>query len=498
LVFLAAVVLLLTSIIPIIPVNTAQAAGNPLNGSSRRLFYVFGRNPNTIDDVKAALGAGANALEPDVQVGASGDLVVAHEPNQSGKISLVDYLDKVHDEAFDSNLGLVVFDVKSEAASPDHGLEILKAVRAHLNISGIAVVVIISVATRDDGAIFDKLIGPNAEVQLGPREGVQIDEEDNAGNIVNYFVNEKHYEGNIGFGDGTIGPGPHLPRAIDGAVGIRAATGYPRAVTYVYTLENIKTMNAFIDAGVDGIIPDDIFRLPSGKLDPKYVERLKIVVDGRSDIFLARRDNNPFRPLNEAYALKVKTSDDEFWGREGTDADLTFTLEGTQGTSSVTVNTGYIIPLLLDSHRMEAGQTDWVTISSKDLGMLKSITIHNDGTGHGPDWKLHDITVYSARWLKPDLSYHYTATLNDWIDGDSSKTLPFRVDEFVWGGFASSSDGTVTNPWKQVTEGYNAVAPGGTIHVAAGLYREKQILTKPCKLEFLETHGPGPAVIGSP
>jgi hypothetical protein len=96
------------------------------------------------------------------------------------------------------------------------------------------------------------------------------------------------------------------------------------------------------------------------------------------------------------------------------------------------------------------------------------------------------------------LSYHYTATLNDWIDGDSSKTLPFRVDEFVWGGFASSSDGTVTNPWKQVTEGYNAVAPGGTIHVAAGLYREKQILTKPCKLEFLETHGPGPAVIGSP
>jgi PLAT/LH2 domain len=114
---------------------------------------------------------------------------------------------------------------------------------------------------------------------------------------------------------------------------------------------------------------------------------------------------------------------------------------------------------------MEAGQTDWVTIPSKDLGMLKSITIHNDGSGLGPEWKLHDITVYSARWLKPDLSYHYNATLNDWIDGDSSKTLPFRVDEYVRGGFASSSDGTVTNSWKRISEGYDSVAPGVTLGI---------------------------------
>jgi hypothetical protein len=480
----------------IFPADSAHANGNPLNGSSRRPFYVFGHNPNTIHDVKVALGAGANALEPDVQVGASHELVVAHDPNQTGKIGLVDYLDQLHDLAFDSNLVLVVFDVKSEAASADHGLEILKAVRAHLNTGGINVAVIISVAKRDDGAIFDKLIGPNAEVQLGPREGVQVDEEDNAGVIVSYFLNEKSYDGNVAYGDGTALGGGSLARAIDGAVGIRAATGYPRTVTYVYTIENVKTMNAFIDAGVDGIIPD---RFPPPKrLDQRYVERLKSVVDGRSDIFFADRNTNPFRPLNEAYALKVKTSDDEFWGREGTDANLTFTLEGTLGTASVTANAGYIIPLLLDSHRMEAGQTDWVTIPSKDLGMLKSITIHNDGTGHGPDWKLQDITAYSARWLKPDLSYHYTATLNGWIDGDSSKTLLFRVDEYVWGGFASSSDGTLTNPWKRVSDAYNSVAPGGTIHVATSLYREKVTLTKPCKLEFSDAHGLGSAVIGSP
>ena len=99
--------------------------GQPLNGSSPRPFYVFGHNPNTIDDARAALSAGANALEPDVQIGASGDLVVAHDAYQSGKISLVDYLVRLRDLAFEYPLALVVFDVKSEAATKDRGLEIL-------------------------------------------------------------------------------------------------------------------------------------------------------------------------------------------------------------------------------------------------------------------------------------------------------------------------------------------------------------------------------------
>src|SRR5258706_3885274 len=47
---------------------SAQASQNtPLNGSSPRPFYVVGHNPNTLADVDDALGAGANALEPDIQ-----------------------------------------------------------------------------------------------------------------------------------------------------------------------------------------------------------------------------------------------------------------------------------------------------------------------------------------------------------------------------------------------------------------------------------------------
>jgi hypothetical protein len=146
---------------------------------------------------------------------------------------------------------------------------------------------------------------------------------------------------------------------------------------------------------------------------------------------------------------------------------------------------------------MGSGDTNFVTIPSRNLGALKFITVTNDGAGNGPQWMLEDITVYSAHWLKPDLSYHYAATLRGLVKAHSSRTLTFRVDEFVWAGFASSSDGTLTNPWKRVGDAYNEVAPGGTIHLATGRYGDKLTLTK-CTLEFWGDHGAFPAVVGIP
>jgi hypothetical protein len=490
----------------LLPVAKARAQDSALNGSSPRPFYVFGHNPNTIEDATTVLAAGANALEPDVQVGSSLELVVAHGPNEPGHMTVVDYLDRLRALTFTNNLALVVFDVKSEAATKERGLELLRAIRTHLNIQGVDINVIISVATRKDGAIFDFLIGPDAQVVLGPREGVMIDEEDNAGDVVRFFVDDKHYSGNIGFGDGTAGGGGSLARAIDGAAGIRAATGLPRAVTYVYTIERRSTMTAFIDAGVDGIIPD-VFP-PSGKAEPGLVELLRSVVDGRSDLFVATRKDNPFLPLNEAYALQIRTSDDESLGGEGTDANLTFTLAGSLGVASVTVNTGFIVPPLLDSHRMEAGHTDWVTIPSKNLGVLKSVTISNDGSGHGADWKLQDLTVFSARWLNPDLAHDYSVAFNGFIDAHGSRALPLTphmpaleklTDEFVWGasdwGYA---DGTSRAPIKRLGDALDAVVTGGTIHVASGRYGETLRLGKPCTIRFWAEHGDTPAVLGLP
>ena len=464
-------------------------ADNPLNGASRRPFYVFAHNPNTLAEAESALSYGANALEPDVQVDGSGNLVVAHDPYESGNMSIEDYLGGLFTLTSQYLLALLVLDVKSEAATADNGMKIVRAIHDQLRPGGRTggVYVIISVATRNDGAVFDKIIGPNAEVQLGVREGVQVDQEDDAEAIVKFFKEEKGYLGNnIGYGDGTAGPGPNLPAAIDGAVGLRAAFGYPQAVTYVYTLNDPDTMRLYIDAGVDGIIPDCIFPFhPPMPFCPESVEALKSLVTGRTDIRMATLNDNPFKPLNEAYALKIRTMDET---GAGTDANITFTLTGSLGSASITVNAA--VP-----GRMESGSENWVTIPSKNLGALTSITISVGGGVNFPAWHLQDITVYSAHWLGPNV---YTgAGLHQTIDDGSPVTLQLPVDEYVWGGFGVDQSVTPIH-WQKFADAYKWVSPGGTIHVASGRYDEKLTLTKPCTLKFWADHGSNPATIGSP
>jgi hypothetical protein len=376
----------------------------------------------------------------------------------------VAWLDGVHNLAFDHELALIVFDLKSSVATAERGRMILDAIRTHLNFGGINIYIILSVATKDDLAVFADILKT-----LGPREGVMVDSEDDAGAVANYFI-DRGYFGNIGYGDGTEFVGPHLVTAIDGAVWLRATRGFPRSVTYVYTINLEDSMRTFIDAGVDGIITDELLTLTH-------------IVHGRSDIRLATRQDNPFQPLPEAYGLMIRTGDD------GTDANITFTLEGSLGSSKITVNTA-------PTGRMGKGDTNFVTIPSKNLGVLKSITVENDGSGDRPNWLLQDITVQSARWLKPDPSYHYTATLNGINRGHGFDKIPFRLDEFAFAGFGGLSDGTVANPRKTVGEAYREVAPGGTIHVAAGAYTEKVTLSKPCTLTFWADHGNGPVLIG--
>jgi hypothetical protein len=474
---------------------SVQGDGNPLNGAHPRPFYVFEHNPNTVGDAEAALKAGANALEPDVEASSdnagllNGTLIVNHTQEGSNPNTLEAYLQGLHQLAVNyPQLALVVCDIKSEAASPGNGEKILEAIRKYLNTGGINVNVILSVATKDDLGVFDKILD-----SLGPREGVQVDAEDDPGAVVNYFF-DRHYYGNIGYGDGTLGPGPHLPTAIDAAAFDRAALGYPKVVTYVYTIKLASSMHMFIESGVDGIIPGGFSAGP----DPDYVATLLQIVDEHTDIVLATRQDNPFQHLNEAYGLRVVTSDDF---SAGTDAHLTFELEGELGTATTTVDSE-------PTGRMEEGSVNYVTIPSKNLGPLKSITVSRDDAGNAPDWKLQEISIYSAVWLKPDLAYHYTATLNDWVDSDSPRVLTLTPefpapqvlnDEYVWSATDRGyQDGTSTAPWKAIGEAYQWVQAGGTIHVAPGAYRENLTFAKPCRFKLWDAHSQGPIVIGSP
>jgi len=396
-----------------------------LNGSDPRAFYVFAHNPNTLADVEISLQAGANALEPDITTAScSGQEEVLVDwdssfPNRDGRCSdtkFVDCLEGAHALAIQyPQLALVVFDIKSPAASAGHGVEILNAIRSHLNYGPVTLNVILSVATRSDGAVFDNVLD-----QLGDREGAQVDAEDDPADIVNFFFG-RNYTGNIAFGDGTTFQGPNLPRAIDRAAFLKASVGYPRLVTYVYTLNHITSMHSFIDSGVDGIIPD-AFGAPTS-VDPSYITELVGVVREHPEIRMATREDNPFQPPLQSYGLEVRTSSDLF---SGTDANITFTLAGCRGTATITVDTGDVLPVIYDSRRMRDGNTDSIAIPSMNLGKLSSVTVFNDGTGDAPGWKFVDIRVSSAGWLGPNFSHarEYQATFDHFLDGGDTTVLP--------------------------------------------------------------------------
>jgi HYR domain/PLAT/LH2 domain len=385
------------------------AANTPLNGSSPRPFYVFAHNPNDLDSVTNALLNGCNAFEPDIDTKTCNGttFLIDFDPDGGGiaacdQTKWVEWCDAVHDLALQfPQLALVVVDIKSDAAKAGYGSEIIETVHNHLNTNGVNLNVIYSVASTNHGEVFDTIID-----KLGPREGVQVDADDSPDYVLGYFFG-RDYFGNIGYGDGTATPGPDLPRAIDRAAFLRATIGEPKAVTYVYTVSTESSMHSFINAGVDGIIVTD----------GSQTELVDIVKNDHPEVRMATRDDNPFKTQYESYGLEIITSD---VSGAGTDADLTFTLHGCRGSATITVNSGYI-NALLNSGRMEQGNTDYVTIPSADLGQLTSITVHHNGNPNDK-WQLQEIRVSSLRWLGMNIGHtrEYTATFNQvFVEGDT-------------------------------------------------------------------------------
>jgi hypothetical protein len=75
----------------------------------------------------------------------------------------------------------------------------------------------------------------------------------------------------------------------------------------------------------------------------------------------------------------------------GTDAHLTFILQGKLGSARVTVDASL-------NFRMERGGWDYILMPSADLGELQSITVQRDNQGNAPDWYLDRIVVESHRY----------------------------------------------------------------------------------------------------
>ena len=399
----------------------------PLNGAQPRPFYLFAHNPNTLEDVEDALKKGFNALEPDItEITCNGQEVLvdfdsdAGSPTCAAELKFFDWCKGVNALAQKyPQLALVAFDTKdwagdpawsSEAQVQKNAVDIINAARFLLNSNGVNLNVIYSVPSFSHSRIMEYIL----QVPLGPREGVQIDDEDRVDDVLKWFFQTHNYSGNIGYGDGTSTIYYPLPRAMDRAAYLRASVGYPKAVTYVYALTEEASMHSYINAGVDGIIPVDADQGDLTNVVPMHPE-----------IRLATRNDNPFQPLNEAYAIEVHT------GNDGTDADIQFTLTGCRGSAIITVNGGNVFnfPIIYPTGRFEAGNPDWITIPSKDLGELQSITIKNLGGGIGTKWEPVDFHVSSARYIGPNWFVNgkfirqYSATFNGSLDTGDSATL---------------------------------------------------------------------------
>ncbi|HKD69148.1 MAG TPA: hypothetical protein VKB84_20075 [Candidatus Binataceae bacterium] len=335
------------------------------------------------------------------------------------------WLDYVHGLASQSSskLAMIAFDIKTSVADGKHVKEIQQAVKSHLTdgLSNPNLTVIYSVGSKKDAtSAFGGTDFTNDDL-VDPNEGVQIDGETDPSVVYNFFVSLGYTK--FGYGDGTalqslaLDPTGVQPRSQDYGVFLRASTGLPKILSYEFLLATDSEWNFYIDLGVDGIIPGTIGTdIPVGctidnfkinnceppddpTQDVAKIKGLLTTVGQHPEIRLATRSDNPFQaPLQSAYGLEVTT---DAANGSGTDANLVFTLNGCKGSATITINTGDVIPrdALDSSGRMEAGHVDHVTIPSKDLGVLASITISNDGTGIGPEWTFDSIKISSAKWM---------------------------------------------------------------------------------------------------
>jgi PLAT/LH2 domain len=353
----------------------------PLDLPPPRPFYVFGHNPNTARAVAAALEAGANAIEPDVNVyAARPDTLCVGEAGLLGggaKASappLDRYLTDLAAIAREHTaLALVVFDCKRKATTPRLGAQLLEAIRTHLT-GDTGLTVILSVASRRRAALFTDIAR-----RLGEREAAMLDSENDPASVTAFLTQAGVANPCFGNGISVLNSilGPNVRPSLEWATQLRASRGRLR-FAYAWTVNSPRLMREYIRIGVDGLITDRPARLRDVMMEPEF-QRL---------VQLATRADNPLAAPPSAYGLTVHTGDRCF---AGTDARATFTLTGDLGSAAVTIDGRF-------SRRFGRDAWNHLTVPSTDLGALRTLTVQRDGHGLAPAWLLDRVVVDSARY----------------------------------------------------------------------------------------------------
>jgi hypothetical protein len=183
---------------------------------------------------------------------------------------------------------------------------------------------------------------------------------------------------------------------VERACWMRVIGNAPRFV-YAWTVNDEDDQKLYLRIGVNGIIsdPGGIAHFAGILRQPEFAQLYR----------LAKRSDNPFLPANAAYGLTVRTSDIDM---AGTDAKVKFTLSGSNGSSSVVVDSKY-------NGRLERNSTNYVVLPSRDLGALRTLSVQRDNSGNAPDWHLQEIVVQGQRY-----GVQRTARFDCWI-GDSGE-----------------------------------------------------------------------------
>lgn len=270
--------------------------------------------------------------------------------------------------------------------------------------------------TGDNNAATDKYFDTIAPL-LNAREGMLIDGTREPTAVYNKLI-PKSRNGNIGYGTGgqgfTSGSFPGVSLSVDLATWTRMSQGLKAAVPYVFpvpssvTAAGVDWWSSFMDASIDGLIPDLDVNPTATSTTQAQIKALKSKLDGRSEYSLGTVSDNPFTQGLEGYALRVDTSSAV---AAGTDGYVTFTLRGTKGSSSWRFNGRTSIS---SETRFHSGGRDYLVIPSKDLGKLQDLTIFVSGAVlHS--WSVKQIQISSAQHgipykSQPDIAINKTVS----------------------------------------------------------------------------------------
>ena len=362
------------------------------NAEGRRPFYLIAHRCNDLDKLRKMVRLGANAIECDIRPSSrSGEFVVNHDVSIfPQRDALGPYLDGlVAILRANPQVALIMFDCKDGTMD---SARLRQLVRSRLT-EVVAVNVLFSVSAFTDRNFFLPLV-----VDMRPREGYAIDQDDDPERVERFFADIGIPRQAFGDGIAVPAPKPSLHRIILRAVAQKWSRRRFRMV-YTWTLADKDSMRNYLRMGVDGIFVNDVAELASILREPVFATSIR----------LAGRAEDPFVPLpRHAYVISAVTGTRQ---GAGTDAHITVELQGNRGQMTATLNSR-------PAGLFEAGHVNDFAVIGRHVGRLQQITVSVDDAGLGEAWFVESLAIQATGSQR-----RHTFSVHRWIEPDSPLRL---------------------------------------------------------------------------